>query len=265
MAQSLLLYGESSTFKTTQIGLFADYQFARTGLPTRLITCDSGVGPCADQVSRGTLIPLSLKHSPIPIAAINKIAKGMWPKNVIDLESGIWEMDQASNFEPCLTNTGAYAVEGLDRLCELASKAWTMDNQRGSPRGIFEEMGEKFSFRSQSIYGDIQQFIGNVVLYFGGLNVDRVLFTAHESKGKDLSGKTTFGPATMGPALTDKVAGWFEITLHHESYMYTAKGKSGKSVVRSGVRAYFQRHQDSEVKGMYWPAKLGNTPMLTTR
>jgi len=267
MAQSILLYGESSTFKTTQIGLFADYEFQRTGLPTYLTTCDSGCGPVSDQVTRGTIIPLRLESCPHPVPVLNKLSKGMWPAKAINVQEGLWDMGPGSLFVPITTIAGAIAVEGLTRICELVRKAWCDEHREmGEPlQGKYEQDGESFAFQSRGTLFGTQQLINNIVINFRGLPVDRVLFTAHESKGRDVTNKTVFGPATTGQALTDKVGGWFEVTLHHESYQYTAKSKTGKQVLRAGVRAHFQRHQDSEVKGMYWPAKLGVDPVILTR
>lgn len=266
MAQSILLYGESSTYKTTQIGLFADYQFDKTGKPTRLITCDSGVGPCADQVRRGTLIPLRLESAPHPVPVLNKLSKGLWPAKVINQDEGLWVMDPGALFAPFLKETGAIAVEGLTRICELVRKSWCDEHREmGEPlQGKYEQDGEQFAFQSRGTLFGTQQLINNLVINFRGLGVDRVLFTAHESKGRDISGKTVFGPATTGAALTDKVSGWFEITLHHESYTYAVK-KGVKTIMRPGVKAYFTRHQDREVKGMYWPAKFSLPPHIASR
>lgn len=265
MAQSILLYGESSTFKTTQIGLFADYEYERTGLPTRLATCDSGAGPVADQVNRGTLILLRLESCPHPVPVLNKLSKGLWPVKAIDPINGLWDMSPGSPFAP-MAPTGAYAVEGLTRICELVRKAWCDEHREmGEPlQGKYEQDGEQFAFQSRGTLFGTQQLINNLVINFRGLPVDRVLFTAHESKGKDVTGKTVFGPATTGLALTDKVAGWFEVSLHHESYQYAVK-KGAKTLTRSGVKAYFTRHQDAQVKGMYWPAKMGVDAKITAR
>jgi hypothetical protein len=269
MAQSLLLYGESGTFKTTQIGLFADYEFERTGLPTRLITCDSGFGPVASQVERGTIIPLRLEACPHPVPVLNKLSKGLWPSRVINIADGLWYMDPGAQFESYTGSkirTGAVAVEGLTRICELVRKSWCDEHREmGEPlQGKYEQDGEQFAFQSRGTLFGTQQLINNLVINFRGLSVDRVLFTAHESKGKDVTGKTMFGPATTGLALTDKVSGWFEITLHHESYQYAIK-KGMKTLIRPGVKAYFTRHADKEVKGMYWPAKLGVSAQIAAR
>lgn len=267
MAQSILLYGESSTFKTTQIGLYADYEYDRTGLPTRLITCDSGFGPVQDQVQRGTIIPLRLESAMHPVPVLNKLSKGMWPLRIINEHEGLWAMNPGDSFVSMTHQTGAIAVEGLTRICELVRKAWCEEHREmGEPlQGKYEQDGESFAFQSRGTLFGVQQLINNLVIGFRGLPVDRVLFTAHESKGKDVTGKSMFGPATTGLALTDKVSGWFEVTLHHESYTYAVKTKTGKQVTRPGVRAYFTRHQDHEVKGMYWPAKLGVSAAISSR
>ena len=269
MPQSILLYGESGVYKTTQIGLYADYQFNRTGKPTRLITCDSGLAPVSDQIMRGTLIVLRLESCPHPIPVMNKLSKGQWPVKAIDSDAGLWDCRPGASFEQVAQgiSTGAYAVEGLTRICELVRKAWTDDQQQiGEPlQGCYEQDGEKFAFQSRGTLFATQQLINNFVINFRGLPVDRVLFTAHESKGRDIGGREILGPGTTGQALTDKVPGWFEVCLHHESYQYSHKLRDGRTVVRTGVRVHFARHPDKQIKGMYWPAKLGVNPAITSR
>lgn len=265
MGHTILLYGESGLFKTTQIGLFADYQFELTGHPVYLATCDSDFMPCRDQVERGTLIPLQLEACPHPVPVINKLSKGMWPIKCLDQAAGLWDLSDVSTWKPLdFKRVGGLAVEGLTRICELASKEWCEEG-RSNPRGQFTQMGENFAFRSQSMYGDIQQMINNAVINYRKLPT-RVLWTAHESKGKDLTGLTKFGPATMGPALTNFVSGWFGITLHLESYQYQQWAQDGKRILtRNGVRAFFERHPDPELSKMFWPCKLGVTPALTAQ
>lgn len=269
MAQTLLLYSETGLGKTTNIGLFARYQFARTGKPTRLVTCDSGFGPCQREVDDGVIIPLCLESAPYPIPVLNKLSRGEWPVSVIDVKRGLWEMGKGAKFErpgsTFKTDVGGYGVEGLTRICELLRKSLT-DNQQGTGeplQGQFEEMDEKFAFQSRGTMFAIQQLINNIVINFRGIPVDRVMWTAHESKGKDIMGRSILGPATTGQALTDKVCGWFEIVLHHDSYQYSAPTATNPRRMRTAMRAWFERHPDAELPKMFWPAKLGLTPELT--
>ena len=265
MAQSLLMYGESGLGKTTNIGRFARYQFTRTGLPTRLVTCDSGFGPVQDEVDDGMIIPLRLESAKYPIPVLNKLSKGEWPTKAINEKQGLWHMGEGAGFKALKQGVvGGIAVEGLTRICELLRKALTDEQQQtGEPlQGQFEAMGERFAFQSRGTYSAIQQLINNIVINFRGLDVDRVLFTAHEGKGKDKNGRQVFGPATTGVALTDFVSGWFEITLHNDSYQYQMVVNK-KIVTRTAMRAWFQRHPDVVMNRMYWPCKLGLTPRLT--
>ena len=164
MAQPVLIYGASGTFKTSQIGPFADYEFARTGKPTRLITCDSGFGPVVDQISRGTIIPLRLETCPHPVPVLTKLSRGEWPVSVIDQNAGAWYLESNAQFEQVSHITGAYAVEGLTRICELVRQAWTAEQREsGEPlQGKYEQMGEKFAFQSRGTLFSIQQLINNL-------------------------------------------------------------------------------------------------------
>lgn len=263
------MYSESGLGKTTNIGLFARYQFEKTGKRTRLITCDSGFGPCQREVDDEIIIPLCLESAPYPIAVLNKLSRGEWPVKAIDVKAGLWEMGKGAIFEktyfPFRTDLGGIAVEGLTRICELLRKALT-DSQQGTGeplQGQFEEMGEKFAFQSRGTLFAIQQLINNIVINFRGIPVDRILWTAHESKGKDIMGRSILGPATTGQALTDKVCGWFEIVLHHDSFQYAAPTAANPRRMHTAMRAWFERHPDAEMPKMFWPAKLGLNPKLT--
>ena len=263
MAQSILIYGESGCFKSTQIALFARYQYARTGKITRLITCDSGFGPMQAEVDEGLIIPIRLESCKHPVPVLAKLSRGEWPTHLAYQGSdkeGIWATDPGATFASVVDDTGAYAVEGLTRICELTRMAWT-DEQRemGEPlQGKYDQQGEKFAFQSRGTLFGVQQMVNNTVIRFRGLAVDRILFTAHESKGVDgVTKAMVLGPATTGGAQVANVPGWFEITLHHESFQYAHKKRDGQTVVRPGVRAFFQNHPDKQLKGMYWKAKLG--------
>lgn len=273
MAQTILCYSESGLGKTSNIGQFARYQFKRTGYPVRLVTCDSGFGPCQPEVDEGIIIPLRLEACKHPVPVLNKVSKGEWPKKAINAKEGLWEMNPGATFERVagVVGVGGYAIEGLTRVCELVRKAWT-DEQRniGEPlQGMSDAndstlMGEKFSFQSRGTLFAIQQLINNLVINFRGLPVDRVLWTGHESKGRDLMGSTVLGPATTGQALTDKVSGWFEVVLHHDSYQYQQLSRDGQRMLtKTAMRAWFQRHPDADYPKMFWPAKLGLSPKLT--
>lgn len=268
MSQTILSYSESGLGKTSNVGQFARYQFHRTGKPIRLVTCDSGFGPCQPEVEEGMIIPICLETCVHPVPVLNKLSKGEWPVKAIEPKQGLWGTDIGSSFIKLKPGeAGGYAVEGLTRICELVRKAWT-DEQRniGEPlQGQFEQMGEKFAFQSRGTLFGIQQLINNVVINFRGLPVDRVLWTGHESKGKDLMGSQVLGPATTGQALTDKISGWFEIVLHHDSYQYEEPSRRDPSrmLKKTAMRAWFQRHPDADYPKMYWPAKLGLSPQLT--
>jgi len=266
VAESFLIYGESGTYKTTQVGLFADYQVERydktDGLYVRLVTSDSTFKPASRQVKSGRLKVWNLKAGPMEtkLAQVMLAAQGWWP-NVID-EAGVPDLTKGLTKD--LTGVVGYAWEGLSQTADLMSQHLT-DTQKstGQPlQSVFEQKlgGQTVSFAhaSQGTYGFVQAKTREYVKFLTALPVDRVLVTAHEGKGVDdgPSKKMVFGPAVLGKALTDKASSWFGTTLHHESYMVEDK-KRGKV---AAVRAYFERHPDPEVGNVFWPAKLDCTP-----
>lgn len=271
MAQTFLLYGVSGTFKTTSLGEAADYQFDVTKKITRLITGDSSFEPCMDQISRGVMEVWDMSTCPYPIAATIKVSEGYWPSKWKDKERGI--ADEGSLVKDGLDGVGLVEVEGLTMLAnlfksDLVRKGVSLGEPlQGTEKGSANhtELGVGFLGASRGTYGFVQDRTYDYIKGLKALPVPRVIVTGHEGKGEDqVQKKTIFGPEIAGRAKTDKVSGWFANTLHFESYSYTeqTKGQGGKvsTVKRTGTRAYFRTHPDTELNTVYWPAKLSLTP-----
>lgn len=275
MANTFLLYGESGTYKTSNIGEMADYEFEKGHGITRLMTGDSGFAPVMDQVDRGIIHPWNVKASQWPMACVLKAAEGYWPTKWKNLEQGI--ADEAS-LKKDLSGVGMYAIEGLSMLGQLF-KSDMIRKQRsiGEPlQGQTSKSGGETSYTdvelgtvihvgaSRGTFGYVQDRTYDYVIGFAGLSVHRLVITAHEGKGEDEKTKRLiFGPEVIGKAKTDKVPGWFENTFHFNTYSYYTQETSKAGVEktkRTGIRAHFTRHPDSEVSTIFWPAKLSLTP-----
>lgn len=219
-----------------------------------------------EQINSGVIIPLQLSTAKYPIPALKKLSRGEWPTKEIDAKRGLWEMGDKSMWKNIDQNDtpGGYAIEGLTRVCELAKKA-LLDEQRsiGEPlQGIYEQQDEKFAYGSRGTIGAVQTILANATTNFKGLNCERVLWTGHQGKGKDERGIAAFGPATIGTAQVSSISGWFEITLHHDSFSYAAPTKANVRRQKSGARAWFERHPDSELPKIFWDAKIGTSTKL---
>ena len=270
MAETILLYGESGTWKTTQAGVFAAYQCGRfDDAHVRLVSGDSTWKPLSRLIKYdakkghvGCVRPLSIK-APMPnkLALITALSNGYWP-NEIDVHGH-------ANLKKGMTKTfeGVVGIvwEGLTEVSDLMMQH-LVETRRDTGQKIHSTFEQKidgvtevfqYGGASQSTYGFVQAETRKYVKTLAALPIDRVLCTAHEGKGEDMMTKRmVFGPALVGKASNDKVSGWFGTTLHHESYMFESK-EAGRA---PGVRAFYQRHPDPEVGNIFWPAKLDCTP-----
>jgi AAA domain len=276
LAETLLLYGESGTWKTTQAGVFAEYQAGRfEDAHIRLVSGDSTWKPLSHLIKYdakrghvGLVRPWSIKAPhPNKLAIISAASNGYWP-NVID-EYGIADLTKGLTLN--LESVAGIIWEGLTEVADLMMQH-LVETRRDTGQKIhstFEQTlpGVKEAFRyggaSQSAYGFVQAETRKYVKTLAALPVDRVLCTAHEGKGTDdaVTRKSMFGPMIVGKASNDKVSGWFGTTLHHESYMFADKERGAKP----GVRAFFERHPDPEMANVFWPAKLDCTPHVAAK
>lgn len=262
--RSLLIYGESGTYKSTNLGEIAQRIYEIYGKKSRLVTSDSSYGPMQDQVRSGIITPLLLGATKNPLAVLRLICKGMWPKKLYNgvcdettlkvVTSAEWQ-----EFGGALLLEGLYMNAGLITQ-DLVSKG----RDTGEPlQAKFSELNMNFAHGSRGTYGFVQAQTQAYINDAKNLPIEWLVVTSHEGKGEDLvSKKTVFGPAVAGKSLTDKVSGWFENTLHCESYHYTVVDKKSKQngQKKKGVRAFYNRHPDSELTNVFWPAKLGLTP-----
>ncbi len=272
MAETLLSYGESGTFKSSQAREFAEYQCSRCGgdenpdIHVRLISGDSTWKPMNPAVGKGKIKPVSIKAShPQKLAIINALSEGYWP-NVIN-EYGIadWTKGMTLGFD----NLAGIIWEGLTEVAG-GMQDHLIETRRNTGQEIHSTFEQKLegvnkAFRyggaPLSSYNFIQAETKKYVKALAALPIDRVFITAHEGKGQDTQKRLIFGPAIIGTAANDKVSGWFGTTLHHESYMMEQSGGrskviDGQATKVPGVRAFFERHPDPDVPGIFWPAKL---------
>jgi len=256
MAKTMLLYGESGTFKSSNLGECADMIYSLTGKRTRLITADSGFEPMREQIDRGIIEPWDLTTYPNPLSGIMKASRGFWPVRFTDTRVGFADAESGLTTTDDWSDIGLIIVEGFYMLAELLKRD-LVNKGRDSGAKAFNEDGLHFSSSSLGAYGFVQDTTKEYVGNFKSLPADWIIFTTHEGKGSDqVSKRTTFGPAVAGSAVTDKVVGWVEYSFHLESTMYDA----GEGRMKRGVRAYFERHPDPDVPNIFWPAKLGVTP-----
>lgn len=251
-ANTLLVYGETGTYKTSNVGRFARYVYERTGKPTRLVSADGGGWmPVQAEIDAGIIDALRIVEAEQPLPLLRKLGQGYWP-----IDGKLVLSD--------LSDVGAYAVEGLTSIPMLLLRHLVKTGRKVSEEviGKFEEeievdgkkVKETFSAPSRSHYGFIQNFVLDMLAAFRALPVERVLFTAHEGKGSDdITNQMVYGPATVGKAITDRIPSEVGDLLHF--YATPVGGNRAKLE----IRCFMDKHPDTQTQ-VLWPAKTRLQP-----
>lgn len=264
MAKTLLAYGESSSYKTSNIGEFIEWMYARYGVPVRGLFGDN-YGPLRRQIDDGLLIPWNLTTTNDPLAALLLAGEGYWPdklENGVAVGKSLVKTSLVDFPKVCC----GYVVEGFTENGTLIMRNLEKKNQStGEPLvASFTEtmLGQtvKYAMGSRGTY----QFVQNQThryfkLGFAGLPVPWVVVSAHEAKGFDEQGNPFFGPVIVGKAMIDTIPQWFDHVIHFDKYEFEVPGTK---IVRMGSRAYFTSHKDVKIPTITWTAKLGVEPYL---
>jgi len=271
MADTCLIYGDSGTWKTTNLGFAAKYLYERTGGKIiRLISADGGKWkPVEPLVALGIIEPFYVAEVPAPLVLIRKLSIGYWPDK---LHNGYWDAKTGKLLPPTpevWKRVGGYLIEGLTSLSDVEMED-LRDKQRKIGEdsvGNFTESGpggsgdEKFAANCRAHYGFVQREMLARLKSFSALPCDRVLFSAHEAKGTDEDTQAAIrGPALTGQKGTDKVPKEVGDCIHFEQYVKDVteedpitKGKF--TYKQTSVRAYFMSHPDPVFKDILYKCK----------
>jgi hypothetical protein len=239
MSRTVLNYGETDTYKSSNAREFARWLTRRYKKPVCLISGDSGWGPMQDDIDAGDIIPIRLSGLSKPIAVIKKLSRGCWPIK-IDRKTGLIDEEKITK-EPDWKNhpVCGYIIEGLTANAEVFMQDSELKSRAiGEPlQGTswnpgtnafdykYTELGEKLVMRSRGTYHHAQVLTKTYVDSFKSLPNEQVpwcYFSAHQTLGEDDNGRPVFGPAICGTANVDKITGWFEFSFHSVSQMYDA-------------------------------------------
>jgi len=273
MARTCLLYGESGSTKTSNLGQLVEYLYSRYGVPVRGIFGDNR-GPVQTQVNSGKLIPWDITSHPDPLGCIIAAGMGYFPTKLEDgIAVGDLKLTQPHEWQ----NVSGYIIEGLTEIGHLIMRDREQKGiSSGEPLQGHENPPElltgsnlKLTFlgASRGTYGQAQSQTHRYVKNgFAKLPVPWAFFSAHQKKAFDKHGNPVYGPVIVGKALIADIPQWFDTTIHMDKYFYDVGVKAAKgrvtTVTRQGARAYFTSHKDSQVPTVIWPAKLGVPPEL---
>jgi hypothetical protein len=286
--ETLLLYASTDGGKTVQLGRIAEWEFNRTGRISRLISADSGWDPIKDLIiseanPNGIIDAWNVIDLSDPWVVYVELSEGSWPK-VFQKADKSWGIRMV---RPLVQDgklmhsdgkrvIGQYLIEGLSTIgsCGVQDHVrhqrpmWGTGKESGTsynseipfevPGGSSAQVRQMtFGRAVGGHYGAVQNFLlDDLVPRFAGLRlVSRVVWTAHEARGKDdLTGmeNAVLGPATVGKAAVDRTPQKFGHTFH---LTVDTKFTADKKVQRE-FRAWFVQHPDEVLTKMNWPAKV---------
>jgi len=259
-----IIYGRTSTFKTWNMGLLAQYIYERTGKVTRYLSADGGsFQHLKGFIDIGILQPLNIVNDNEPISLIRAIIEDrFWPTEIND------KFERTSGkVRRGVEGVGAYVFEGVTSIAELL-----MTRYRGRATGmnpafkeeiksdLVDENGKKLDSEimggyAMDAYGLIQAEIQSLLIKSWSLPVDTVWWTGHEAQAEDAMDKTTIrGVALVGKKGTTTIGKKIGTMIH--AYQVPIKVKvNGKEEDATETRFYFQSHPDASFPKIQWEAK----------
>lgn len=222
--QADLLYGDTSSTKTSRLGDAIEYYVNLFGKPARGVFSDTG-GYAAIQslVDTGMVEPflLTSERGDTLIEDMDKLTKGWWPQDARDPKSKLV-------YGP-LDKVSLLVFDGATSMCQMMmtfheqavkynatsdSISATTIRVPEMPKDSFVRSGDYVRrFTGRSDYGGVQGRIKEFIRNSAMLPV-KTIWTALESKGTDETKKPVYGPDFIGNALTGVCGPWFGNLLH---------------------------------------------------
>lgn len=286
MADIILVYGSTGSFKTVQLLFLAKYAYRKWGKRTRLASGDGGGWkPLDPAVEAGLVDAWGISALENPRSVLRKLSQGYWPKKIT--VGGETKLMLSKDDDELASKIAVLGLEGLTSTANiimrdaLNKQLIVAGDQKGEKGAIsfsekidIVELGkpltkeEKYSFPTQGNYNDAQKGVYDFVMNLRSLRIPIVYVTALETRGEEEdTKKTIIGPAVVGKAVTAQVGSWVGDQIHMEDYFVnvpdpTDKPPAGvdpklykaRMMQETRVRAWFIRHPDP-LTGMLFPAK----------
>lgn len=255
MAQSILCFGVTGSFKSSNAAEYVEWLYARYGGITRGLFGDN-FGPLSRQVNDGLLDAWDLTGEPDPLGCILRASEGYWPEKLVNGRV-VGDKLIKNNFN----GVSGYLIEGFKENADLfmrmlEKKKWdTGEPLMGHHADMVYGVPVTYAMSSRGTYFFVQnQTHRYFKLGFKGLPVPWVMVTSHECVNAK---KGVYGVAVAGTALARDVPQWFDHTLHFDKGLVEVSVRVGNKIEkihRVGGRAFFDEHVRDNVK---WQAKLG--------
>ena len=129
-----LIYGSTGVTKTSRLGDAAEYYYAKTGLPSRLICTDNaGWGPIESLVDAGIIIPFKVTFlRPYLVQDLSRLSQGWWP---VDPQDPLSKLEPPKDLE---SKIAALLYDGWTTTCQMMMEV----HQKAVTPGINKKTGE---------------------------------------------------------------------------------------------------------------------------
>ena len=283
ISKVIIIYGNTGTYKTSQLEKLARYLYEKTGKPGRLISAEaSSFQIFQPLVEVGIVEPLYITGHKDPLTLMRwVICDGMWPVTV----NGKWQWGKTAP-----NSVSAYFIEGLSSFSEsiledqcTKQRKLSMDvvgafeegcncdaekrNDKHPVTGRLEHTKEcrvqKFSHAGRSHYGFAQNVLIQLLNNCPSLPAEYVVWSAHEALGEEKdTRKPIRGPGIGGSAKTDSVQKYCGTLIHCE--MYTRPGPALTAeqctaglqpTTEAKVRMWYKSHPDKDFANVEYKAK----------
>ena len=253
---STVIYGDSGSGKTGQVGGFSKMVRKRTGKKVRLYTAEpGGLDTIGHLIEDGLIEVWDLSPRLNFFETLEYAARGYWPRDVDDPTSEliaptpqVWEVVGGHAYEG-LTAFGDCGLEELRRLG--ASNGITGAEK---PPQQFTSGKLRIAGANQTYYGIVQGRIKKAVDDSQRVPV-HVLWSARELKATDNDTRSTvFGPQMAGSAKTPDIPAWFGNCIHIQM-------RPDPTTKKPTRKAFFKNHFIEEIdKNIPFLAKLRLPP-----
>lgn len=263
--KSLLLYGVTGSWKTSNVGECITFLCERYGGYVRGIYSDN-YGPIQSFINSGQLSLWDIRAMPDPLACCILASEGWWPEYIVN---GVptnkdGDPNKAKLIKGDFKDVAGYVIEGLKENADIFHRMMERKRQAtgeplaGEHSASAYQQAVQYAVSSRGTYGFAQsQTHRYMKLGFLGLPVPWVIATSHEYAKK---AEGIYGVAVSGKSLAKVVPQWFDNSLHLEKVTLDERivvNKKEISAPRDGSRAWFVSHAIDNVR---WPAKLGVEP-----
>jgi len=262
-----------------------------------------GWQPIESLVESGIVIPWMLRDRANLIECVDKACKGYWPADPENPHSQLlspfiiqysgtcpkcgdemvsskpqqqvpctkcktittFTMKRGVNPSNDLSKVAMIAYEGLTSFGDamMSHLQATKASLSQDPSYVWKDGETEYAGGNMTYYGFIQQRICEFVASTNSLPVEKIIWTALESKGEDEVTKSPImGPAIVGKKSTGKAGAWFGNMLHFEAVMTGGTAEADPKVkseaalvpITTEFRMYLRPHAEALTRIMF-PAK----------